>query len=72
MVSSETLLGNLGSLKLAFAVLSEIDLLRLNDVVGSNVFLLHVPQVRLDANRVVRELAKEVVAVARGLERLLL
>jgi hypothetical protein len=72
LASSESLLGILGGLKLAFAVLSEVNLLRLNDVVGSDVFLLHVPQVGLDAHRIVGELAKEVVAMERGLERLLL
>jgi len=71
LASSESLLGILGGLKLAFAVLSEVYFLRLNDVVGGDIFLLHVPQVRLDAHRVVGELAKEVVAEARGLKRLL-
>ena len=49
------------SLILTLAVLIEVYLLRLNDVVGSNILLLDVSQIGLDANRVVTQFAQEIV-----------
>jgi hypothetical protein len=54
-------LGIDGGLELALAVLSEVDLLRLNDIVGGDVLLLDVSQIGLNAHRVVAQLADEVV-----------
>ncbi len=43
-------------------ILSEVHLLRLDDVVGGDVLLLHVPQVGLDAGRIVSKSLDEGVA----------
>ena len=48
-------------LEFFLAVGSDVDLLRLDDIVGSDILLLDISQVGLDAHRVIAQFAQESV-----------
>jgi hypothetical protein len=53
LMSLKSVLSLLSLLELAFAILSKINLLTLNDIVGGNILLLHVPEIGLNAHGVI-------------------